>query len=585
MRIRWTLYAGIAALTLVSLGLPATAHGAIDGVDTGQTDGPTRAALDLHLSPLATLAPATTAAPEEIEEIARWNLSGAVPAKIGFSRDLATPREIHLSAADLSRPSPFPLAGGVVTQTASSLVWSGAVQIAQAHALRLHLTAVDLPAGSRVWTYTRGETAVALPASLLERSTGHPEHGLWTGTAFGGTIWLEVSIPRAALRPAREVGFTIDRIGELVALDPTGRPLTGDDAPADRALVERDESCFVDATCAEKDYPEAVDRARDAVALIDYESDDGGFFLCTGTLVADADPRRVEQRAFFLTANHCVSSQTEAESMDASFEYRTKSCGGSPRQSELIVGADLLKTIELTDTTLLELSGLPSSPQFVPFNPDRTPYGELVDVLGHPQGRPLSFSRHEVASGVPCDDDPWLATLDRVGCVGPGSSGSAALDEDGRLVGILRGACGNETTITTFFGRFSISYPELASILATRPAADFFTDPKYPDYQFLVEIDNGTTILTGTRESACLPETVCVSGALPGRSEVFIRIVGPRSNGFYWPTLVKFTTSKVTVTIRRVSTGEEQMYVLDGASPGVDELPGLFDRHGFAANP
>ena len=585
LRNRWTLSTALATLAvLVAFVLVAPAR----AVSDEPTDGPGRFALGLRTEPLASLDAATVAAPGELDAIERWNLSGAVPAKIGFSRTLTTPREVRLSAADLSRTTPFRLAGGVVTQDAKT-AWSGAAPYGSPRPTR---SASTWPRSTCPRAAGSGPTPAGSRRSRCRprcsaRSTGAP--GAWTVDRHRLRRHdLAGGLHPASGPPARPapVGFTIDRIGELVALDPTGRPLTGDDAPRDRTLVQKDDACYVDATCAEADYGEEIDRARDAVAHIVYESDDGGFFACTGTLVADADERRVEQRAFFLTANHCVSSQSEAESLYALLpvphqELRRRPSGWANQ----IVGADLLKTIELTDTTLLELSDLPPNPTFVPFKAERQPYDTIVDVLGHPMSRPLSFSRHEVASGVPCDGDPWLATLDTLGCVGPGSSGSAALDQDGRLVGILRGACGDETTVTTFFGRFSISYPELAPILATRPAADFFTDPAYPDFAFLVEIDNGTEIRTGHREAACLPETVCVSGAIPGRSEVFLRIVGPKGNGFLWPTLVKFTTSRVLVTIRQISTGKEQMYELAGASPGVDELPGLFDRQGFLPMP
>jgi hypothetical protein len=91
----------------------------------------------------------------------------------------------------------------------------------------------------------------------------------------------------------------------------------------------------------------------------------------------------------------------------------------------------------------------------------------------------------------------------------------------------------------------------------------------------------GAEAIPGAREPACLQETVCVSGALPGRSELLVRIVGPRPNGWLWPTLVKFSTSRVDVWIQQLSTGELRYYELRGASPGFDELPGLFDRFGF----
>jgi hypothetical protein len=82
-------------------------------------------------------------------------------------------------------------------------------------------------------------------------------------------------------------------------------------------------------------------------------------------------------------------------------------------------------------------------------------------------------------------------------------------------------------------------------------------------------------------EPSCIDETVCVSGAVAGRSEIFLRVVGPKPNGRLWPTLVRFTTSTVEVWIEQVSTGEMRYYRLEGASPGDDDLTGLFDRQGF----
>jgi hypothetical protein len=60
-----------------------------------------------------------------------------------------------------------------------------------------------------------------------------------------------------------------------------------------------------------------------------------------------------------------------------------------------------------------------------------------------------------------------------------------------------------------------------------------------------------------------------------------VRVVGPKPNGFLWPTLVKFTTSTVEVWIEQVSSGDVQYYRLPGATPGSSDLPGLFDRRGF----
>jgi hypothetical protein len=108
----------------------------------------------------------------------------------------------------------------------------------------------------------------------------------------------------------------------------------------------------------------------------------------------------------------------------------------------------------------------------------------------------------------------------------------------------------------------------------------FVSHPNVPGFQFKVTI-RGATSIAGRLEPTCLPETVCVSGAIPGRPEVLLRVVGPRPNGLLWPTIVKFTTAEVEVVVRQVRTGQTKTYLLAGAAPGFDELTGLFDRNGF----
>ncbi len=48
---------------------------------------------------------------------------------------------------------------------------------------------------------------------------------------------------------------------------------------------------------------------------------------------------------------------------------------------------------------------------------------------------------------------------------------------------------------------------------------DFFTDPEYPDFRFRVNLGDPGAVIVGAHEADCQPDTVCVSGALPGRSE------------------------------------------------------------------
>jgi hypothetical protein len=113
------------------------------------------------------------------------------------------------------------------------------------------------------------------------------------------------------------------------------------------------------------------------------------------------------------------------------------------------------------------------------------------------------------------------------------------------------------------------------------PPPGFFADPAYPDFRFRVTIGNPGSTIAGRREADCQPDTVCVSGGLAGRSELFVRLLGPRPNGFLWPTIVRFTPSRVVVDIQQVSSGEMQTYTLPAVPPGTDDLRGLQDRTGF----
>lgn len=109
----------------------------------------------------------------------------------------------------------------------------------------------------------------------------------------------------------------------------------------------------------------------------------------------------------------------------------------------------------------------------------------------------------------------------------------------------------------------------------------WLTSPALPGFRFQVRLAATEGALPARLESSCLPETVCLSGAIPGRPEIFLRVVGPRPNGYLWPTLVKFTTTAVEVWIEQLGSGEIRHYFLAGARPGFDELPARFDRLGF----
>jgi hypothetical protein len=117
-------------------------------------------------------------------------------------------------------------------------------------------------------------------------------------------------------------------------------------------------------------------------------------------------------------------------------------------------------------------------------------------------------------------------------------------------------------------------------VIAAVPAGDWITVPSLglSDFRFKARI-NGST--TGTEVLDCVPDTVCVAGAIPSRSEIFVRIIGPRPNGYLHLQITKFTTSRVEVWVERLSTGEIRYYELASVPSETFVLPGIVDKEAF----
>lgn len=157
------------------------------------------------------------------------------------------------------------------------------------------------------------------------------------------------------------------------------------------------------------------------------------------------------------------------------------------------------------------------------------------------------------------------------------------LDIEGHFSGsTLEGAIENEVFFhicngVLLFG-FSPGRIEFVLERKTPPPVPGVTSSQYPDFRFWVEISD-TRI--GTAVADCLPETVCIAGAIPTRAEVFVRIVGPKPNGRLWPNIVKFNTTKTEVWIEQISTGVTKYYLLPQLPTDSGELPGVVDKDGF----
>lgn len=344
---------------------------------------------------------------------------------VGVNRSV----DVRVDVRDSSR-----LAFGAARNSADGLVWTGAATSENAYGLRVHFTGVDLPRGSALYVYNADGAAFGPYTGRGPNGTGE----FWSHTVPGETAFVQLRQPAGA-PPA---SFEIGGIGHV------DRALIGA-SPQVSNLCSFNADCVVSASCSTSS---AVADAEDGVARILFAS--GRFlFLCSGGLLADTDTSTTIP--YFLTANHCISSSSEASSMEATYLYRASSCGNTsacadpPSTLPTTLGATILSTSSTSDYTLMQLAEpAPAGTVLLGWNATAVANSNGVDLfrVSHPQGAPQAYSEHEVDTARPtCSTWPrgnWIYSSDTLGATEGGSSGSPVVNGAGQVVGQLSGACG-----------------------------------------------------------------------------------------------------------------------------------------------
>ena len=561
----------------------------------------TPARLAAAVEPLARLAEARLGAADQLEALAARNRSDRPPVQIGFARPLPLERRVRFSAELAAAPAGLHAGGAFARVGAGSMVWGAAVEVAGSHRLRLHLAEVELPAGTRMWVYGDDGAAFAFGPGLAH------DGGLWTPSVYGPSIRLEVELPRETLGAGGH-GFTVDQVGEIFRLGPEGEPLVGGIAPK-----AQDFSCLTDATCIGAGTFPVIDQAEKAIAAIEFF--DGGFFGCSGGLLNLAAGAPAGLDPPFLTANHCFSTNSSAATLEAFWDFRTQSCNGAAPDINFLPrsnGATLLATSVESDFTLVDFDlDPPGDRVLLGWNAENPtwPSGTQLHRLSHPvpffEALPLQYTRYSVKNapdglklcgttgdGRDTDDLTKFHHLvfTQGGSFG-GSSGAPSMLGNGQVVGQLFAACGDpedtdsacSTAYDELDGNFYTTFDFISAFLGAIPEEGWLTTPQVPGFEFQVEITPpGSAPVTGRMEPDCIVETFCASGALAGRPEVFVKIIGPRPNGFLWVQISRFTASRVQILVRQVSTGQVNSYVLETVPPTVDDVAGLQDRTAFS---
>lgn len=406
---------------------------------------------------------------------------------------------VAFSAVDASRLPPGGLTSqrGVVGRTdRGTLVWETALASGGAKALRVEFTDLALAAGVELYVYNE-EGQVWGPFT----QRGPDGSGaFWSPSVFGDAlrVHLRAEDP-AALATSRftiarlmhlgaRVGPLQDRIRERYAVGPS---------PSDVGFCGvQVPDCTQNAVCW-IDTNAGLAAPSDAIAHLQFV-EDGSSYICTGAYLAQSG--NAPQQPYFMTANHCFSTQASASSLEAFFKYRTGACNGTcPTLGSLprVNGATLVATGAVPDApdfTFLRLSEFPAGgARLLGWTADPVPEGAAVVHMGHPAGSPLAFSyrraRHNSSlphasdlpeptflySGLASSSDDWA------GATAGGSSGGPALllRSDGSVgfVGQLTGAAYSPpgppnacdpNGVATVDGAYSRTFPRVSRYLYDR---------------------------------------------------------------------------------------------------------------------
>lgn len=120
-----------------------------------------------------------------------------------------------------------------------------------------------------------------------------------------------------------------------------------------------------------------------------------------------------------------------------------------------------------------------------------------------------------------------------------------------------------------------------ADEIPREPSGPWLSSDELPGFEVkaILSSPDGSGVL-GRTEERCIAESLCVGGALAGRPEVFVKMVGPRPNGFLWTQVSRFTPARVELWVRQTATGFLRYYALDALGP--EEQPtGIQDRTAF----
>jgi hypothetical protein len=312
-------------------------------------------------------------------------------------------------------------------------LWVQGVLPAQA---QLSLHASDSGMGYR---FTGADLNKVLQTNLAADGDTQAARTFWTPTIESHKVSLQVTLPADV--PVTDWKVSLPRVSHLreLARDASFHKVSG--------------SCNIDGPCVNP-----LPWVADGVALMEF-TEGANTFVCSGTLLADTAATRLP---YFLSAEHCINSQTVASTLSTHWFNRSASCNSAtlnPNNAWRTNGAELLFGLnwqEGSDTSLLLLNDVPpTGATFVGWNSSPSNW---FGTRGwhHPAGDKLKTSLGESLAFHPTA----LVTEWSSGVTEQGSSGSGLFNSDNQLVGQLSGGFSfcSAPNDPDYYGRFDYAY-------------------------------------------------------------------------------------------------------------------------------
>jgi len=420
---------------------------------------------------------------KEIAEIDNVDASQPGPMRVGVVRELEKPVVVSFRNAASARADDIrdTRDGGKATKAAASVemtddggfVWARSVISQGAVALRVKITDLSLPADADLYVFNvHGEAY-----GPFQRRGPNGDGEVWLPSVMSDEAIIMVRHfgPDGAA-DLRNTSLRISAVGHI------GRGFPGAQNNVDggvAAFCSFNASCVENASCHDTGPAAAAEGAAAKMLWV------AGccINICTGGLLADTDSS--SEIPYFLTANHCLSKDNDASSLEAYFQYSVSCGAGCPvgtfeaPPAPKTVGASVVSTNRTGDYSLLQLSqSPPSGSVFLGWNSAPVAFtgGANLFRIHHPSGAPQAYSEHSVDTGAgTCRGWPRgerIYSNDLLGATEGGSSGSPVVNASGEVVGQLSGCCGfncgdvcDSGSNSTVDGAFAHYFPEVEPFL------------------------------------------------------------------------------------------------------------------------